>query len=401
MKARLLLLLWAAAWTASCSSDPSMGGGVETTTGSVAGRVRMPDGSPLGLAQVSLREESRGIVVKGSTDSTGRFELDSVPFGTWRVEARAVRADTILARTRIEVSPSRPEVRLDSMEAQVVVHVKLRVTLSSSGAAGGAAVFFADSSCFAPFDPWNGDDAACRTRRVHADSLGWVEMDDLPASTWYATATFRGGLSGRLVFRTLHGGGIWQLGDLKLDAALTAWQVRRSGKSVPFALAQFGDGSTSDWEQQQRVVGDDSGRIWLDSRLSLYHQPWVVFQADSLLAEGFTPDTIPKGLRVDLGASENKWIDLGSGGPMVSDSGNPIRILSVERLNHATRPQAPDSSGMARVGPFRVGGPWDIRILALCRSRHRPDSTWTEVWGGVLQKPALDPGTWAQTCQGN
>lgn len=395
-----LLVVAAAILSCSCSSDPSMGGGVETTTGSVAGRVRLPDGSPLVGAQVTLRGDGRTPGLEVSTDSGGRFRIDSVPYGSWRLQARAVRLDTFLARTSFDLLPSHPAPDLDTLVVRPVVHVRMRILLPSGLPARGARLFLADSSCFSPFDPWNIDRARCRTRTVASDSLGRVEMDDLPASTWYLEAVAPGSLVARRVYRALHGGGIWQWGDIGVDTALGWWDARRSGVRVRFAFAQFGDGATSSWDEQQRVVGDDSGRIWLDKGLDLYHQPWVVYQSDSLLAEGFVPDTVPRRWRVDLGASEIRVIDLSTGGPMQSDSGNAVEILAVSRANHATVRVAPDPDGKVRVGPFRAGGPWDLRIDYRCHSRRKAGLVWDQVWGGVLQEPRLDPGTWTSvTCE--
>lgn len=379
---------------ASCSTDPMSGGGIETTTGAVAGRVRSRDGAPLVHARVNLRETATGLALVDTTDSLGAFRFDGVPFGNWKLRATAVRGDTFLAEQSFQLDAARARALLDTLVAVPVVHVRMRIVYLGGGAAIGAGVFFADSSCFVPFDPWAVDPGTCRVRKEIADSSGIVELDDLPASTWYLTTTANPNLSARRVFRLLHGGGIWQLGDLTLDTTRAVWDVRRDGRIAPFARLQLGNGSTSSWDEQQRVLADDSGRLWLDKGLDLYQQEWVVFLGDSLLAEGFLQDSLPRGFKVDLGAAEMRRIDLSTGGPLLSDSGNPIDILSISRLNHATSPTVPGADLSVLIGPFRTGGPWDLRISYRCHDRFKIDSTWVQTWGGILQHPALDAGTW-------
>jgi hypothetical protein len=386
-----------AALLGSCSSDPMSGGGIETTTGSVAGRIQLGDGSALVHTRVDLRDSGGGRSLSDTTDSLGRFQFVDVPFGTWKLRARLFKADTFLAEASFRLDAAHPQARIDSLVVVPVVHMRMRILDPHGGVAIGARVFFADSSCFAPFDPWASDPGSCRVRKETSDSTGIVELDDLPASTWYLTATANQNLSARRVFRMLHGGGIWQLGDLSLDTSLARWDVRQYGRLAPFARLQLGNGATSSWDEQQRVLADDSGRLWLDKGLDLYQQSWVVFLGDSLLAEGFLQDSLPRGFNVDLGRSEMRKIDLSTGGSRLSDSGNPIDILSVSRLNHATPRTAPGADLSPSIGPFRVGGPWDLRISYRCHDRANRDSTWIQTWGGILQRPALDPGTWAST----
>jgi hypothetical protein len=376
-----------------------MGGGIETTTGSVAGRLVYPDGSPLSRARVLLTDSLRTLRRETVADSQGLFRLDSLPLGRWRLRATAVRWDTFMVQRSLDLLPAHADLRLDSLIAELVVHVRLRAVSSTGATLPGTRFFLADSSCFSPFDPWSQGEGICRTRGGWSDSLGVLEMDDLPASTWYLLAVAPEGVAGRMVFRTLHGGGIWQLGDLRLQAPKAVWHVSSERVSTPFAFVQFGNGATPSRNEQQRTMSDDSGRIWLDSGLDLYRQPWVAFRGDSLLAEGFVADSATRDLRIELGSSEKRWIDLSTGGSLVSATGEPIEIVSVSRTSHATPPTIPDGSGGAVVGPYRIGGPWDLRIDYLCRSKIHPDSTWMQVWTGYLQEPRLEPGTWAaETC---
>lgn len=396
---RIVLLLGIAFLLASCSTEPTAGGGIETTSGSVSGRVRVASGLPLAGARVDLRDDGRGLDLVDTADSLGNFRFDSVPFGTWHVRARQVLADTFLAQAYFSLDAKSPLVSLDTLVAVPVVHIRMRFLLPSGEVAVGADVFFADSSCFAPFDPWNTDPGPCRVRSERTDSEGVLELDDLPASTWYLAATANRILSVRQVYRLPHGGGVWQLGDLSLDTASGSWQVRRNGLPVPFACLQMGNGATSSWDEQQRVLADDSGRLWLDRRLDRYREPWVVFQGDSLLAEGFLADSMPSNFSVDLGSARTLRIDLSTGGPLLSDSGDPIEILSVSRLEHATPPVVPGEDLSAMIGPFPATGPWDLYVSVRCHARLK-DSTWMASWGGIVQHPALDSGTWANfTCE--
>jgi hypothetical protein len=394
-----LVLLGIASLLTSCSTEPTAGGGIETTSGSVSGRVRVAGGSPLAGAWVDLRDDGRGQDLADTADSLGNFRFDSIPFGIWHLRARKVLADTFLAEATFSLGARSSSAVLDTLVAVPVVHIRLRLLLPSGAIAAGAGVYLADSSCFAPFDPWNNGPGPCRTRSERTDSAGVLELDDLPASTWYLAATANRILSVRQVYRLPHGGGVWQLGDLSLGTASGSWQVRRNGRPVPFACLQMGNGATSSWDEQQRVLADDSGRLWLDGRLDLYQEPWVVFQGDSLLAEGFLADSMPSNFSVDLGSAKTQRIDLSTGGPLLSDSGDPIEILSVSRLEHATPPVVPGEDFFATIGPFPATGPWDLHVSVRCHARLK-DSTWMASWGGIVQHPALDSGTWANfTCE--
>jgi len=79
------LLLCALIATLAIASHPAS---AQTTTASLTGSVRGPDGEPIAGAHVEAVSEATGVIRTALTDAQGRYRIDLLPPGVWTVVAR-------------------------------------------------------------------------------------------------------------------------------------------------------------------------------------------------------------------------------------------------------------------------------------------------------------------------
>jgi hypothetical protein len=94
----------------SCSDLTMAGGSSSTDNGKVLGKVCMPDGKPASHVSVTLRSVQylatipatpAQISFETSTNDSGRFEIDSLPVGTYTIEVNDNAAMAVLLRCEI------------------------------------------------------------------------------------------------------------------------------------------------------------------------------------------------------------------------------------------------------------------------------------------------------------
>jgi tetratricopeptide (TPR) repeat protein len=102
--------VWAAIIVIGLSVCAAMGQAGTSTTGSIRGRVVLPNDGPV-FESVSIRLESlRGVRSTGFTDNQGNFSFRALPVGIYEVVVEADRNHFDPVSTKVEVFPNSPSI---------------------------------------------------------------------------------------------------------------------------------------------------------------------------------------------------------------------------------------------------------------------------------------------------